>query len=337
MAEKIIRSFLELAYSPVCNYDFSLIKGDQHFQALTSTSNLYMITQRNELSFDPLTFASGPENQAFLICGIRQKGNPSLLKVEIPLYQPNLAKEPGRDLKFHFEFTLPKPDLTSIDDPLHNVRNLFITYHDNTFVGWLSPEILIQNYLNGSIEAMIEGPIEEFIKYKVHYVGKATEQNVWKRLTGHSSLQDILSLEFPLHYGTLPTHEIAILFFQFREYFQFHTVKSSEKITDDIIDSALGRSLPSGKTISLDAEKAFIQAMQPKYNKEFYINYPKSKDGLYKYSYDGYSFQIYSNIVLEYKNGTIKGMPDFTRADAIVITRDQPSKIIKYSDASSNK
>jgi len=64
----------------------------------------------------------------------------------------------------------------------------------------------IHNYSRGHIEAEINGDILDFLNYNVHYVGKATDQDIWTRLTGQSSLQDILSIEYPFIYGSLPTH-----------------------------------------------------------------------------------------------------------------------------------
>ena len=331
MSKKSLFSYLELAYSPICNYVFSLIKNDEHFKNLTSESTLYIIAQRKELTFEALTFEFSKPNQIICYFEIRQKGNPEVLKCELPVYQPNLAADSSREIRFHFEYGLPKPNPLPQTFPQNNIINLHFSYHDGTFIGWVSPENFIQNYLNDNIEAKITGPIENFITYKVHYVGKATEQRVWKRLTGHSTLQEILSLEYPLHFGTLPTHEIAILFFKIREAIGVHTISSSDNITNDMIDTVLGNNQPTEKRISLDAEKAFIRAMQPKYNKEFYKNYPKSKDGLYDYELDRYSYQIYSHIILQYDNGRVKGMPDLFRADSIVINKNEFLTVINNS------
>jgi hypothetical protein len=329
MSNKVIINYLELAYSPVCNYDFALIKQDEYFQSLTSNSTLYIIAQRKELTIESLYPKFIEPNQILLFFEIKQKGNSSNLKCELPIYQPNLASDINREVRFHFEYALPKPNPMPKKFPQFNIRNLVFSYHDGTFIGWISPENFIQNYINNTIEANITGPINEFIKYKVHYVGKATEQKIWKRLTGHSTLQDILSLEYPLHFGTLPTHEIAILFFKFKESIGFHQIGPNDKITTDVIDTLLGNNQPSPKVISLDAEKAFINAMQPKYNKEFYKSYPVSKDGLHKYNYDSYSFKIHSPIVLQYDGGTINGAPNLFTGDSILIVKEEPLKVIK--------
>ncbi|GEM_PF-2261915 len=318
---------LELSFSPVCNYDFALIKDDELFRTFIRNSSIYLITQRNELTIDLLRLEYNPPHQTVIHFEIRQKGNPSVLKCQLPIYQPQLAADIDREIRFHFEYALPKPNPVPKTYPQNNIRNLLIYYHDDTFITWLSPENFIQNYLRGALEATVEGSIEEFIKYKVHYVGKSTEQEVWNRLTGHSTLQQILSLEYPLQYGTLPTHEIAILFLQLKDAVALHTISAEDPINEDVINTFKGMNLPPAKTILLDAEKALIKAMQPGYNKQFYNNYPISKDGLFGYNLDGYSFQILSPIILEYKNGLIKGGTNYN-ADSILIKKGQPLKVI---------
>ena len=327
MARKTMINTLELSYNPICNYDFALVKDDELFRTFIRNSSIYIITQRRELTIELLRPEFHSPHQTVLHFEIRQKGNPSVLKCQIPMYQPQLAADINKEIRFHFEYALPKPNPISKTFPQNNIRNLLVYYHDNTFITWLSPENFIQNYLRGALEATVEGSIEEFIKYKVHYVGKSTEQEIWKRLTGHSTLQQILSLEYPLQYGTLPTHEIAILFLQLKDAVGLHTISAADPITEDFIQSLKETNLPPAKTISLDAEKALIKAMQPGYNKQFYNNYPSSRDGLSSYNLDGYSFQILSPVILEYKNGLIKGAPNYN-ADSILIQQGQPLKII---------
>lgn len=330
MSRRVMYNYLELSYSPVSNHIFTIIKEDPLFQQLTQKSTLYVIAQRGELVLDNLDFLPLEDGQLICRFEIRQKGHKSVLKCKLPVYQDALAADLTRDLKFHLEYAMPKPVPPPQTFPQFNIVNLLFTYHDDTFIGWISPENFLQNYLNGVIEAEVSGPVEDFLRYKVHYVGKATEQNVWTRLTGHATLQQILSLEYPLHFGTLPTHEIAILFFQFRDAYKLHTISASEPISDEVVDSLLSRNQPTSRVISLDAEKALISAMQPKYNKEFYRSYPKSKDGLYPFKLDAYSFRIHSHIILEYQSGVIKGAPHLLQSDAIVVQKGKPLKVIKY-------
>jgi hypothetical protein len=100
-----------------------------------------------------------------------------------------------------------------------------------------------------------------------------------------------------------------------------------------MIDSLLGTNMPEQKTIFLDAEKALIKAMQPKYNKESYENYPKSKDGLYKHNYDSYSYSFIDPIILKYGVNEIEGGLNYMGGDTIFV---KDNKIIEVTKCKKN-
>ena len=60
---------------------------------------------------------------------------------------------------------------------------------------------------------------EELLQYKFVHLNLNAIALAWvvKRLTGHDKLQNILYFKYILTYGSLPTHEIAILLFFFKE------------------------------------------------------------------------------------------------------------------------
>lgn len=332
MTTRALFNQLELAFAPICNYDFTVLRDDEGFRRQVQSSTLYLITQRPEITFEgvePITIAGGQVVLQFII---RQKGHSSALSCQLPVYQEPYARDIDKEVQLRFHYAFPKPEPIPKTFPQNGVRNLLLFYDDGPFIGWLSPENFIQNYLNEAIEANIEGPIDDFLSYQVHYVGKATEQSVWKRLTGHSTLQDILSQEYPLHYGTLPTHEIAVLFLKIQEPIGFLTIGPDDPIPSDIANFMDGANLPSNKVLSLDAEKALIQAMKPGYNKVFYNNYPQGKESLSALSLDSYSYQIWSHLILKYRDGAIRGRPDLF-ADALLVQKGKPLQVIHQSDA----
>lgn len=332
MTTRALVNQLVLAFAPICNYDFALLKDDEGFQHHVRDSMLYIIAQRSELTFEQLRPSFEDDGQTILAFEIRQKGHPEVLTWALPLYQEAIAQDIAKEISFHFMYALPLPNPMTKTFPQNGIRNLLMYYHDGTFISWLSPESLLQNFLNGHIYASVEGPIEKFLSYHVHYVGKATEQEVWKRLTGHSTLQEILSVQYPFQYGTLPTHEIAVLFLKVQDSIGMLTIGPTDEIPSDIAYMISGANQPSQRTISLDAEKALIQAMKPGYNKVFYDNYPTAKDGLSSFDLDSYSYQIYSRITLTYKEGEMLGRPD-PFADALLVQKGKPLQVIHRSDA----
>jgi hypothetical protein len=98
MERKILINQLELAYSPVSNYEFAFLKHEPIFQNILLHSNLYIIAQRPEISFDNVR----PDiPNAQLEFEIRQKGNPSILKCNLPLKQRYIAPNADLELLIH--------------------------------------------------------------------------------------------------------------------------------------------------------------------------------------------------------------------------------------------
>ncbi|GAB3866166.1 hypothetical protein GCM10028824_06360 [Hymenobacter segetis] len=328
MGSKLIINQLKLAYSPLSNRDFALLKDDTDIQANLINSNLYAICQRPELYFSNLNYYS---EDGMIDLEIRQENNPNILRVLVPLFQECFNIDPSKYVLISAGAHNPKSNLGEM--PMNYVAGFKIYEGEDEktlgkFIVWFTPEKLLQNIWNGGIIADIEGNIRNFTKYQVLYVGKATDQRVWQRLSGHDALQNILSLEEPIVFGSLPTHEIAILFFAFKEntHIQSFGAKSGSK---EFVDLMMGYSLPSQKSIFLDAEKALINAMLPKYNKELFKSYPKSKDGLYSNSYDYIRYTFTDPISLIYSLGEIRGGLNAFGGDKIIIEQNKTMKLIK--------
>lgn len=327
MDRKVLLNQLQLVYSPLCNYDFTSFRSDLVIQNVIQRSKLYIIAQRSEIRFDNIRPNLPDKSLEF---EIRQQGNPNVLFCKMPLFQEHLAKDPTKEIILYFGSNDPENVMDEFG--LSNIHGfkLYEEYEsDETFIAWFSPEKFLQNFWKGILDAEVSGDIHHFTKYKVHYVGQSTKQNIWKRLTGHNKLQDILSLEYPFSYGSLPTHEIVILMFGFKENLQFHTW-GRESPVEDMVDSFLGKNLPNERTIFLDAEKALINSMQPKYNQELFKKYPVSKDGLSKHKYNSISYSFSDPITLVYDKGEIEGGLSFFGGDALVVKENSSVELFKH-------
>ncbi|OFY84534.1 MAG: hypothetical protein A3F72_14105 [Bacteroidetes bacterium RIFCSPLOWO2_12_FULL_35_15] len=326
MEQKILMNQLLLSYSPLCNRDFTILKTDPVIQNIIETSSLYIIAQRPEMRFDNIL---NNEEEKAMEFDIKQINNPNVLKCKVPLFQENIATDPSKEVLIYLGSNDENNDFKTFKSNVHGMKFYQEEILDENFLIWFSPEKFLQNYWKGHLVAEIEGNINDFTKYKVHYVGQSTKQDIWKRLTGHEKLQDILSLEYPLSYGSLPTHEIAILLFRFYDNIFMHTY-GDESIEEDVVDSMLGKNMPDQRTIFLDAEKALISSMQPKYNDELFKNYPKSTDGLYKHNYDSVSYSFMDPISLVYDKGEIEGGLSALGGDTIVIKKNKKIELFKY-------
>ncbi len=320
MAEKRLFNILKLAYAPLSNFDFVMVKDDPLIKEFINSGKIYMIVQRAVLSFENLTIDLADQMAPILTFEIHKKGLSDFLKCQMPLYQEKLLLHNDSVLHLAVNYHYPKPIESPGEMPFNGLANFVIESERNNYY-WFSPEKLIYHYCRNTIDANIDGKLSSFLNYQVHYIGKATEQDVIRRLTGHSHLQDILSIESPFHYGSLPTDEIAILFFDFRDNIFTNTFDADDDIKE-AVNLIMGEMPFDQDTIYLGAEKAFIKALTPKHNRQLYLNYPKSRDGLYKHALKTYTYSLYDPLTLNYSDGAIRGPIEGHSSDMIVVSDD---------------
>jgi hypothetical protein len=327
MERKVLLNQLELAYAPLTAYEFANLKTDEKIEQALEFASLYIIGQRPVITFENIT----PDFDNFqLIFEIHQKENPNILECKLPLDQKYICLKNEDNIGIAFNFLDKSYKERNL--PLKNIHGfslLKIKDHLEEFIIWFSPEKLLQNWWKGYIECEIVGDFTSFTKYKVHYVGKATKQSIFKRLTGHSTFQDILSLESTVTEKQLPANEIVILPFEFQENLQMQTFGDGAN-TKDMVSALLGETYPKREKVFLDAEKAIIKAMQPTYNKELFDKYPISKDGLFKDKYDAISYTFIDPISLVYEDGEINGGLSTIGGDTILILKNKEFKLIKF-------
>jgi hypothetical protein len=326
MEFKSLLGQLQLAYSPMSSYDFTILREDTIVQDLLKPSSLYVIAQRPILSFENIIF---DEINPYISFEIHQKNNPEKLSINFPFFQPNVATDKEKEVIVLFGSNDPNHvfDRNDIKN-VHGLKFYESSQEGENFLVWFSPEKFLHNFARGHIQAEIIGDIRKFLNYKVHYVGKATDQEIWKRLTGHSTLQDILSIENPFNYGSLPSHEIVLLLFEFYDNFTIRTYDINSSI-EEMTDSFMGKNQPDKRSVFLDAEKALIKAMQPKHNKIQFKSYPKAKANLEHYNFNIVSFTFMDPITLKYDKGEIRGGLSFMGGDIISIKDNTQFNIIK--------
>ncbi len=310
--KKILVNQLQLACSPVSNYDFAHLRKSDYYQNVLEQSSLYVIAGRPALSFANITV--GNKGLLFEIC---QDSTSDILKCELPLCQDKLFSEEDDPI---INFGTHNSDINLLD--IKDIHGITFSKHEHTepFL-YVTPERLLHfiwhNYLTVNI---IAGDYRNFTRYAVHYVGKATDQKIWNRISRHEKLQDILSKENALSYGTLPTHEIALLFFKLADKMQ---IQVFDQDSDFDTISLFGEGMPTSNKIFLDAEKVLINAMQPKYNIELFKTYPNKNDVPLRYSYDTVGYTFVDPISLVYDNGAIHGALGYMKGDVIRVHNKQ--------------
>lgn len=327
MNHKSLLNQLELAYAPLTAYEFAVVKDDLLIERALSEASLYLIAQRPVITFENVI----PDTSVYqLNFEIHQRDNPNILKCKLPFDQEvfGLMEHNVVDVAFNYlDKSIKQKEL-----PFHNIHGFSLVKHTEEgreFIIWFSPEKLLQNWWKENVDCQIEGDWRSFTRYKVHYVGKATKQSILKRLTGHSTFQDILSLESPVTAKQLPANEIVILPFEFQDNLEIQSF-GNESDTESMVAALQGKNYPDQEKIFLDAEKAIIRAMQPNYNKELFKNYPVSKDGLYGDNYSTISYTFIDPITLLYKEGEIRGGLTTWGGDSIFVLDNKEFKLSKH-------
>lgn len=323
---------ISLGYPPISNYDFTFIKTEKVVQEYLKSSQLYMISQRPKLVFDSV-FADEEENIHF---SIRQESTNYKIDGVLPIRQSVFLDDVEDDI--YFELGSYDRNYKFNGPPYDNLDGFKFYDKNEEFIAWLTPERLIYECAHNNLQVSGLDGWGELFKYKILYVGKATDQDIWKRLTGHKTLQEIMSKNFPLQYGTLPTHEIALLLFRIdatenfviQGTFDEFISKSYKELNKESIEKLFReKELPSEKKIFLDAEKAFVNLLNPEYNCVKFKTYPKSEDGLFNESYDVFSYMIKDYIILISNGIEIVGSKNEFESDIIRIVNNERVYIMK--------
>lgn len=319
MTKGILINDLELGYAPMSAYDFRKLIQDDEFINNVFDSHLYIIAQRNEVTFKNFFFW---EDQLDISFDIVQKGNNEIIRCMLPFIQENITTDLTKtiDLRLHNrKNTIEK----KVAPPFDGTQGFSIVQRDlisgrTNNVGWFSPDKLFQNYWKGHIRAKFNGDWSKMLKYKVHYVGKSTEQNICRRLSNHSTFQEILTNQEPFSYGSIPSNEIMILLFRIKDnnaIMKWGAEATGEEMAKYMTDYVL----PSKKVISLDAEKALIKHMQPGYNRVLFKNFPSKTDLVNVDYHNLILYGLTDPIELIYDKGTISGNIDFSDRDYISV------------------
>lgn len=326
MNKKQIHTYLKLGYAPISNYEFYHLKQEKIVQEILAESDIYVICQREELTFENIMLEV--EN-ACLRFEIHKKGSDAKLECVLKIYQENI--EPMDGGKVALEFGRHKKGIIPNEMPINDIKGIrfFRENESGEMLLWITPDKFLHHFWNGMLEAVVIGDYREFTKFKVHYVGESTDQEIWKRLTGHEKLQDALTLEESFHLDSISTHEIMLLLFEVARTDGLTIFGGTDSDVDSFVQDMLNSHFPSKKTVALDVEKALINALKPskRYNKMQYKQYPFSKDGLYSENFDLISYKINEDLTIEYTNAQLIGDVNPSKSTTIVVEKNAKMRL----------
>lgn len=184
---------------------------------------------------------------------------------------------------------------------------------------------LIYYCSNDYFHIIMQGDFTSAITYEVLYVGQSVEEKLTQRFKAHHALQDMLIEEKVISPSFDKSEELILMPFTIDSYMcSMLTGFSSE---DDWMKAFIGDFDVTSNQITLDAEKALVHGMNPKYNHIQFKNYPFSKDGLYKSDASVFCYSIAENMILKYDAGNIIGCPETAFASSIVGDKDKYTKV----------
>lgn len=315
----ILYNDIELGYSPMSAYHLSLLTRDKNFHQNVIDSHLYIIAQRKEITFHRFSFS-----KKSIKFEIRQQDNPKIIRCELPLNQDGFKLDFKKEIQFRIHDrrnTLEK----KIEYPFNGMQAFSIYERDlstqkRELAVWFSPDKLFYHHWKGNLIARFSDDYNDMLNFKIHYVGKSTEQNICERLSDHSTFKEILTNETPLSFGNIPSNEIMLLLMRICDN---NSIVSwgKEATPEEMADFILNYQLPSDKTISLDAEKALIKHLQPNYNKILYKSFPKNNDLVHTDYHSVLLYAFRDPISLIYSQGTMKGGEFGGQRDYIAVER----------------
>ncbi|ANZ99333.1 hypothetical protein BFC22_04085 [Carnobacterium divergens] len=266
---------VNLVFPPLSNQEADWLSKDKEVQEVLAQSKLYMLAQREEVFFDD--FETDEKNETFSFY---------------------LKKSKKKSSKFTINYggILRELDIKDQGGCIKTGKKIIkISLDDGTVPFWLTPDKVILDFNIGFkyLSMDKECDLNVFWSFDLLYIGISRKDDSLTRLfrKPHQRRLDILTNAKNSGVNSRVSDELMIFFFDVD--FQSINIIDSECNLSDIGYS------PKKERVINDVEKAFINIMEPEYNKQMYKKYPLSTDGLFSKdeNIQKCSYKINENIV----------------------------------------
>lgn len=282
---KLIGIQASTVYPVVSAYEYEFLKGEEAVRERVDGCTLYLIVQR------PLTYFTNlrPEPGGLRFDIVDDIGEP--LGCYLPFTANDLCP-PDDSIDMQLLFLKKEVDQ---EPPFNDLGGFRLYKEDGEFIVWLSPQKFIYEVLAGNLTAEFDGDPLRFSDYRVHYIGKAVDQKVWNRLTGHEKLLKILTLENHMSdkREARAPWEISIIMLGITGFdemnvgitWEFMVPKGLKPITypmntDEEVEKFYTAPLqPTQAQLTTEMETGLISAFKPEYNGTKYKKYPNVAGG----------------------------------------------------------
>lgn len=244
--ESYLFTQIELAYPAISNYSFAFVKDEKAVQDYIKDSKLYIIALRPESSFKVINVSLGQFVELQVIQSRRVTA-----EFVLDIFQSAINTDNSSTLDIEFGTYSKERKIIPKTYPINDIHGIKIWQGDDNFKAWFTPEKLLFEYSRKIIKLDKVRLYEYPFSYKILYVGQSVKQNIWDRLSGHETLQEILSKESGLESSTIPTHEISILLFHI---FDSQHIKGFDSELDFENDFKI-----SSERVYLDLEKLLVK------------------------------------------------------------------------------
>ena len=315
----VLETNLNLTHAPISIKDFNRIKKASvldseswHEKESLDKASLYIIGKREVPVFVPRREIS---DKSFLILDVEV--GKECFRIFVPAFaNPKYSLNGFAGIKTEPE-GLEKAQkiwLFAFNDKGEAVSNIGFTFDE-----------LIYYCSNGLLHVIMQGDFSSAITYEVLYVGEAVREKLTQRFKAHHALQDMLIEEKVISPSFDKSEELILMPFTIDSY--MCTMLTGFSPENDWSKAFSGNFDVTPNQISLDAEKALVHGMNPKYNRIRFKKYPFSKDGLYKSDASVFCYAIAENMILKYDAGNVIGCPETAFASSIVGAKDGYAKV----------
>ena len=212
----------------VSAYEFEHIKKEEEVQEYIKDCTIYFIVQRPLIVIENFTASEG-------IISFRMNDSTESNPLECS-FSPSDAGigYPGEDLFIEAQFY--ENPIEPVTQPCNGVAGFKVYSENKEFLCWFNPQRILYHHLVGGPRFEISGPIDKYIDYNVHYVGKSFSQEIWDRLTGHHKLQSVLTVEDQYSDVTKkPSYEVSLLLLDIDGFTEANIFPNFENsISDDV-------------------------------------------------------------------------------------------------------
>ncbi|MEZ8156981.1 hypothetical protein ACED66_12145 [Vibrio splendidus] len=302
---KNINIKVKSAYPVISAYEFEFLKELDEIQELLSESTIYFIVQRPLIYFNKLHIDKGIVKYEIS----DMNGNPPLTGSLDP-YIAGFARE-GESYFFTANlYTGSAQDKTSLD----YVSSFAIETDSREHLAWITPQKIIHLSVMGIDGYALDGNINNYIDYRVHYIGQAFNRDIWSRLTGHEKMQSILTREELFdHKANRNSFEIALILMEITGFSETQMVPFESWMlqgsTKPILHNLQGDSFSSfcspfidtdDQSLTNEVEALLVNNFQPEYNIIKFKKYPDIANGTRSKGYTMATLQIeYSPVTFE--------------------------------------